>query len=192
MYKNRRIRFFIVCGAYFSVTFLDLWLTYLATPNLYLEGNPLVDSLGWGWTGLILINVITCIGYVFMARYAFIKYEPRQSEQTDMKRYLADINYKDPEKSVPFMYKLPKDWGPQLACMCWSVCIALPFSRLVIVFEWLLMVLRIRAPLFFSIVAIFPGGRIDFFLAVILAWALSFLWIKLDFKAHLDRLNGKN
>ena len=190
MYKNRRIRFIIACGAYLSVTALDLWLTYLATPNLYLEGNPLIDVLGWGWTGLILINVVTCVGYLFMARYAFIKYEPRKSAERDMKRYLSDINYGDPEKSVPLMYKLPKDWGPQLACMCWSVCLALPFSRLIIVLEWFLMLMRIPAPNFFSVVMLFPGGRIDFFVAVILAWMLSFVWIRLDYRAHLARLDA--
>jgi len=32
--------------------------TYLSTPDLYLEVNPLVTEPGMGWTGLILAGMI--------------------------------------------------------------------------------------------------------------------------------------
>ena len=185
---SRKTEFVLVSASYLIVTVLDLVLTYLATPNLHLEGNKLVQELDWGWIGLIAINIVTCAGYVGLSYYAFIGYKPIPSKERELKRYLADNNYGDPEKIVPLMWKLPKNWGPQIACMCWSVAVALPFSRLIIVTEWLLMILRAHAPVFFSIVAMFPGGRIDLFVAIALAWALSAVWIKNDFTAHLERL----
>ena len=192
--RRNRTDFILLCAAYLAVTVLDLWFTYIATPNLLLEGNPLFDKFNFGWSGLIIINVITYIGFVVMARYAFLVYKRPQTNETDMKRYMALLNYGDPEKYVPMMWKLPKNWGPQTACLCWSVVCALPFCRLIIVAEWLLMILGVRnaATLtFFSVVAMFPGGRIDIFLAVIAAWVLSFVWIQREYKANLKDITER-
>lgn len=192
--NSKKKMFFITCGAYLLTIILDLLFTYIATPNLLLEGNPLYDSFGFGWTGLIAINVITFIGYVLMSYYAFIKYKPPVSDETDMKRYLAHINYGDPDKYVPMMWKLPKNWGPQTACLCWSVVCILPFCRMIIVLEWFLMILKIQnmgTIIFFTIVSVFPMGRIDIFLAVIGAWILSFIWIKKEYKANLKEIEKR-
>ncbi len=192
--RNGTFNFILSCSAYLLTTILDLVFTYIATPNLLLEGNPLSNQPNFGWTGLIAINVITFAGYVLMARYAFLKYESPITNETDMKRYLALINYGDADKYVPMMWKLPKNWGPQTACMCWSVVCVLPFCRMIIVFEWFLLIMRIRNPLtelFFTVVACFPMGRIDIFLAVIGAWILSFVWIKKEFKKNLREIEKR-
>lgn len=129
-----------------------------------------------------------------MAWYAFIKYKPPITNETDMKRYLAYINYGDADSYVPMMWKLPKNWAPQTACLCWSVVCVLPFCRMIIVLEWFLMIMRIRNELteiFFTIVAYFPMGRIDIFLAVIGAWILSFVWIKKEFKNNLSEIKQR-
>ena len=188
MKKNNFKIFFLSVSAYFAVCVLDLALTYIATPNLYLEGNPLVAYLDIGWTGLILINVITFVFYVALSFYAFVAYKVPKSNETELRRYLADINYGDPNKTVPFMWKLPKHWGPQIACLSWSVALALPISRLIIVVEWLLLIFHVKAHWFFNIVILFPGGRIDFFIAVLLAWILSFVWIKIEFEKNLKTI----
>ena len=85
------------------------------------------------------------------------------------------------------MWKWPKYWAPQIACLCYSVATALPFARVIVVIEWLLMLNHVRAPLFFTVVAMFPLGRIDFFVAVILAWVLSGVWIRKEFLKNAER-----
>ena len=192
--KTKKKLFYISCSAYLLTIILDLLFTYIATPNLLLEGNPLYDMLNFGWSGLILINLITFIGYILMSYYAFVKYKPPVTNETDLKRYLAHINYGDPEKYVPMMWKLPKNWAPQTACLCWSVVCVLPICRMIIVLEWFLMILKIRNEatiIFFTIVSYFPMGRIDIFLAVILAWILSFIWINKEFKANLREIENR-
>ncbi len=192
--KKSKIKFLLACCAYLLTIILDLLFTYIATPNLLLEGNPLYNSFNMGWAGLIVINAITFVGYILMAWYAFIKYKPPKTNETDLKRYMALINYGDADKYVPMMWKLPKNWGPQTACLCWSVVCVLPFCRMIIVFEWFLMILGIRniyTEIFFSIVAVFPLGRIDIFLAIIGAWILSFVWIKKEFKANLREIEAR-
>ena len=193
--KAKKIYFFLSCFAYLFVIILDLLFTYIATPNLLLEGNPLMDALSLGWGGLILINVITFIGYIFMSWYAFIKYKSPRTDETDLKRYLAKINYGDADKYVPMMWKLPKNWGPQTACLRWAVVCVLPACRMIIVLEWFLMISGIKniyTSTFFLIVSFFPLGRIDVFLAVIGAWILSFVWIKKEFKANLKEIENRS
>lgn len=42
---------------------MDFLSTWVATPNLVLEGNPLAKKLGWRWG--IPVNVLLCIGFAF-------------------------------------------------------------------------------------------------------------------------------
>ncbi len=186
--KKKRTAFIILTTSYFLITAADLILTYLATPDLSLEGNPLVTGYRFGWAGLVAVNAVTFLLYFVMARYAYIKYRPPLSDETEnMKRYLADITYGDPEKTSFGMWRLPKYWAPQIACLCYSVSTALPFARAIVVVEWFLMLNHIRAPFFFTIVAMFPLGRIDFFFALILAWVLSGVWIRNEFRKNAER-----
>ena len=192
--KSNKLKFWLCCIAYLVTIILDLLFTYIATPNLLLEGNPLFNMMDFGWSGLIILNVVTFVGYILMAWYAFIKYKRPITDETDMKRYLAKINYGDADSYVPMMWKLPKNWAPQTACLCWSIVCVLPFCRMIIVLEWFLMIIGFRnivTETFFTIVTIFPMGRIDIVLAVIGAWILSFVWIKKEFKANLEEIESR-
>jgi hypothetical protein len=42
---------------------MDFLSTWVATPNLVLEGNPLAKKLGWGWG--IPLNIAICFGLAF-------------------------------------------------------------------------------------------------------------------------------
>ena len=42
---------------------MDFLSTWVATPNMVLEGNPLAKRLGWRWG--IPLNVVLCIGFAF-------------------------------------------------------------------------------------------------------------------------------
>ena len=42
---------------------MDFLSTWIATPNLALEGNPIAKKLGWKWG--ILLNVALCFGLAF-------------------------------------------------------------------------------------------------------------------------------
>lgn len=186
--KKKKTAFIALTISYFLITAADLILTFLATPDLSLEGNPLVTNYRFGWVGLVAINAVTFLLYFVMARYAYIKYRPPESNETeDVKRYLADITYGDPEKTSFGMWRWPKYWAPQIACLCYSVSTALPFARIVVVIEWFLLLNHIRAPFFFTVVAMFPMGRIDFFIALLLAWVLSGVWIKNEFQKNAER-----
>lgn len=188
--KQGRKYFILVSAANLLVAFLDLFLTYIGTPNLSMEGNPLVAELSLGWPTLIAINIVISAGLIWMAYYAHIKYKPIDSPETDIKRYINDITYGNPDINSFAGIRWPKFWGPQIACMCWAVTIAVPIARMLIVLEWVFIDFRIYFPPYFRLVMLFPGGRIDFFTAVILAWILSFVWIKLAYNKNMDRLHS--
>jgi hypothetical protein len=42
---------------------MDFLSTWIATPNMVLEGNPLAKKLGWKWG--ILVNLTLCFGFSF-------------------------------------------------------------------------------------------------------------------------------
>lgn len=42
---------------------MDFLSTWIATPNMVLEGNPLAKRLGWKWG--IPVNLVLCIGFAF-------------------------------------------------------------------------------------------------------------------------------
>ena len=188
--KNGIKNFILVSSANVLVAFLDLFLTYIGTPTLTMEGNPLITELSLGWPALIGINVVVSSGLVWMAYYAHIKYKAPESKERIIKRYVNDITYGDPDINSFAGARWPKFWGPQIACLCWAVTIAVPIARMLIVIEWIMIDFRIYFPPYFRFVALFPMGRIDFFTAVILAWIFSFVWIQLEYNKNLDRLNA--
>jgi hypothetical protein len=54
-----------------------------------------------------------------------------------------------------------------------------------------LLILDIPAPLFFDIVTAMPMGRIDLVVAVLGAWALSFVWIAREFRLNLKQIEKR-
>jgi hypothetical protein len=42
---------------------MDFLSTWIATPNMVLEGNPLAKKLGWKWG--IPVNLVLCFGFAF-------------------------------------------------------------------------------------------------------------------------------
>src|SRR5438093_11119564 len=49
---------------------MDFLSTWVATPNLLLEGNPIAKKLGWKWG--IVINVAMCFALAFYAVTAIV------------------------------------------------------------------------------------------------------------------------
>lgn len=49
---------------------MDFLSTWIATPNLVLEGNPIAKKLGWKWGGII--NGVLCAGFAVLPLAAII------------------------------------------------------------------------------------------------------------------------
>lgn len=177
--KKNKIKFYVLSILYLVITLADLYLTYIATPDLKQEGNPLVQNLNIGWTGLIIVNLITYIIYFILALYAYIIFKPVDSSEIDDKLYYFDImKNKGKKASIKF----------QAAALCYSVSTALPLARFIIVFEWILILTKVKAPLFFSVVSLFPAGRIDYAAAILIAIKLSFYFYIKESRENRKRI----
>src|SRR5438445_3798366 len=49
---------------------MDILSTWVATPNMLLEGNPIARKLGWRWG--IPINLLFCVGFAFWPMPAIV------------------------------------------------------------------------------------------------------------------------
>jgi len=49
---------------------MDFLSTWIATPNMVLEGNPIAKKLGWRWG--ILVNLALCFGFAFWQMPAIV------------------------------------------------------------------------------------------------------------------------
>ncbi|MBQ5885802.1 MAG: hypothetical protein IIW79_05270 [Clostridia bacterium] len=57
----RKIKFWILIVVLVLLAFADGLLTFINTPDLSMEGNPLVASLGLGWEALAIANILVFI-----------------------------------------------------------------------------------------------------------------------------------
>jgi hypothetical protein len=91
--------------------------TYLASPDLTYELNPIESVLGAGWIGLFVANVI-CIGAIVYLNYfqLFVYNEPSLGDTkiSTRREYLSVIYFNRPDKFIWFFYRLPKRWKPML------------------------------------------------------------------------------
>ncbi len=72
MWSRARLRFLATTFMIVVARALDAWTTWLATPTLALEANPLERLLHLGWWGMLLMNTIVVALVAFAAwRAAF-------------------------------------------------------------------------------------------------------------------------
>lgn len=65
-----RQSYMVLLGVLFLARGADFLSTWIATPNLLLESNPIAKGLRWRW-GLV-VNVVLCFGFAFWPLPAII------------------------------------------------------------------------------------------------------------------------
>ena len=67
---------------YVLFTITDLYTTYLCTPNLKIETNPVIRYFNWGWTGLLLwaffMLVVTILSAISANKYILKYFENKK------------------------------------------------------------------------------------------------------------------
>ena len=113
-------------------------LTYIATPDLSLEGNPLVAYWGLGWPALFVANLLFIALFVAAAHYAFVKYKGPVISAKTYVEYMCILAFNQPGKFIWLLYKLPKNWKPFGAMMGYAGCFSFIIGRSIVVLEWVL------------------------------------------------------
>jgi len=107
---------FYLCAAITLLLILaDGALTYIGTPDLSMEGNPLVSVLGLGWKALFIANSIGFALYVSGVYYAFVRYKSPVIQCNGLKQYSSMLFFNRPDKFIWNFYRMPKNWAPTFA-----------------------------------------------------------------------------
>ncbi|MCL2757019.1 MAG: hypothetical protein FWD43_02930, partial [Coriobacteriia bacterium] len=163
--------------------------TYIGTPDLSMEANPLVAYFGFGWGALFIANVIGISFQIVFAYYAFIGYKSPLLPYKGFKEFFSMLYYKRPDKFKWSFYKFPKNWKPVLAMSGYALAIAPLIARAVVVFQWVLVLTD--APMlvaYNSFRSLFPFTRFDVFLACIVVIALLIVWQYREYRINKKRI----
>lgn len=190
-------QFWIFTALTIIASVLDNFFTYLGSPDLSREANPIVYTFGYGWSVLITVNVIIISIIVLFYYYSFVRFKPDVIKCNDFKEYKSMLYFNCPDKFKWTLYKLPKNkrvYFYLLACVGYIFAIIIPVMRFRFVLEWMMFLYnkqlwdsycRTIQNIAFNTVF----GRIDVILiAVILAIILYYHWFNKQYKINQQAL----
>jgi|GEM_PF-1379710 len=95
-FKDWKIQVFpsICIFLYVMFTGTDLYTTYLATPDLKMEGNPIILYFGWKWQGLLLwafSMLVMTISFAVLSNKYILKYFENKKQNITTNKLLFFI-----------------------------------------------------------------------------------------------------
>ena len=174
----KRKLFWIAILINLALTLADGILTYIGTPNLRFEYNPLVYSFGFGWMSLLISNIIGFAFYILCAYYTLIKYKRPHFKVNSFNDYVSMLLYdKSGKKSIAW-YQLPKNVKPYLSATAFAFMVALPIARLITVSEWCIHLTNRRLDAIYSAWRIhLPFNRLDLLVAFVTVIFSLIYWL---------------
>ena len=190
----KKAKFWILVSVYLFLTFADGALTYINTPDLSYEGNPLVAKFGLGWGALAIANIVFFALYFVVAYYSYFKYKTVFTEETKFTRYVSQITFDRPDMFWKGCILPPKHWTPCIAAFGFCIFPSAIIARLIIVLEWLSTTFNVDSEFvynYFHFRDTYCFGRFDVFVAVIIAVIGAFYWFYREFKKQLKTSSQK-
>ena len=143
--RKNKIMFYVLITLTFVISVADNLLTFIGSPDLSKEANPLVHTLGFSWAGLLVSNLVLFALDVFLAYYLFIKYEPKPVVCKNKKEYVSMMLFQRPDKYMWTWYRMPNNkdgYRFTLACFSFMMVFITPVLRLKAVIEWCVYLLN--------------------------------------------------
>lgn len=187
------IKFWTFTALTIIVSVFDNIFTYVGSPDLSREANPLVYTLGFNWVGLIISNVILLCIFIISYYYSFIKFKPDVIPCKGFKEYFSMLYFDRPDKFIWTLYKMPKNkrvYSYIIACCGYVMAILVPIIRLRAVTEWALFLSN--KDLFYSYCMLIEKisfttlfGRFDYFLMILVIIILLIIyWFFQEYKIN--------
>ncbi len=192
----KKVKFWVLIAIYLLLAFADGALTYINTPDLSNEGNPLVAKLGLGWGALAIANIVIFILFFAAAYYSFFKYQTKYTDETKFTAYCSQITFGRPDKFWTGL--IPKHITPYIAGTGFAFFPAGILARLILVLEWIVVTLytydyhRFRDLYYFyvrycSFERTYCGGRLDVVLAMVAFFVGVYYWLHGEFEKQLKK-----
>ena len=182
----KKIIFWILISIYILLMLADGVLTYINTPDLSMEGNPLVDKLGLGWGALAIANISTLALVFVAAYYSYFKYKTVFTKETKYTRYWSQITFDRPNMFWKGCILFPRHWKPYIAAFGFGMLPATIIARLILVLEWLAFTFDLSGRYQYDhFVNTYCFGRLDVVTAVIIAIAGVYYCFYMEYKKQL-------
>ncbi|MCL2671399.1 MAG: hypothetical protein FWF10_05125 [Clostridiales bacterium] len=134
--RNGKKIFVAVMATNLALALLDALFTYIGTPDLAFEANPLVMVYGLGWGALFIANVLVFLLLVPLMYFAFVRYKQAPIPHTSYREYASVLYFRRPDRFGHTFFRFPKNWKPIFAMSGFALGIAAAVSRLIVVSEW--------------------------------------------------------
>lgn len=131
MIKSKNIEFIVLTVSLLITRVIDARLTYLITPDLSREQNPLVTFFGMGWEGMLGIGAIVILAMIYFLHWTVYSkvdnFPASPMTLTEYQKFYFDTNKNPHYKNYhglkilayAFAYSLPR------ATIIWGVFIIL-------------------------------------------------------------------
>ena len=173
----KKKRFIITNIVYILLTLADLGITYRVSPDLSMEDNFAVKDLGFGWSMLWCIAVVSIVIMLAVSHYDCYKYNTVYIKNCKYTEYYSLICFDRPDRF--WSGTLPKHIKPEIASAGFAMPWTMSFYRLWCICEWIVIHLNKESMFPYSIF------RIDFLaeiFSVILALSLYYLWFYIEYR----------
>ena len=132
--NNSKKKFFAFIFIYFMLMVGDMLLTYIGTPDLKDEANPLVKVFGLGWGALIghmMFGFLLYSGFVY---YTFIRYKRPVLQCEGYKQYVSMLLYGCLDRKKA---KQHVEWKNYWAIFGNTLAIGYIIIRVLIIIDWI-------------------------------------------------------
>ncbi|MCM1183366.1 MAG: hypothetical protein NC337_08335 [Roseburia sp.] len=153
---------------------MDGLITFVNTPDLAMEGNPLVSRWGLGWGALFTANLIGFILIVLAAWY-FNRYEYERIPSKGVFDYYMKLFYGEDYRPRWFWYKPSKNYRAMAALLSYSLYWGLTAAAPYFVIDWMLHMYQAR-PWWW------PNKWGAILFAVLVAYGCAYCWVRAGYR----------
>lgn len=187
--QMKKYNWILVSALYLFLGLMDGLLTFINTPDLQLEANPLVKYLNLGWGALFLANAAAFGLFVVLARAAFdYKYKPIQA--SGFFDFYMKLLFGEGYRPSWFWYRLPENWKPVWGWFGFAYIYISIVARAVLVTDWLLYTFQIDVNWWNRMGRGVPFGRLDLWAGLFAGICSMAWWMNKRYRASI-RVSGK-
>ena len=177
---------------------VDYILTYIGTPDLSLEANPLVSVFGLGWRALLINATIFVFLHAVAAYLAFVRFRRSIITCNGFKEYISILYFNRSDKFRQTFYRFPNNkvgWRYTVAFLGTFVTIIYPLFTLLAIVGWIGTIsgyYQFYVLYEFLLRPIFWGTTFELFILfitfVVIATFAMYLWYYKEYKINKKEL----
>jgi hypothetical protein len=191
---NKKLLFGLLIIVNLIASIGDLFITYIGTPDLLREANPLVYTFGLGWNSLIITRAFLVV-IMILLYYAFFRFKRVVIQCEGFKQYVSLLFYNRPDKFIWILYKFPKNkvgWSYYAASFGYLLALIIPIGNLFAIILWIGVINDISIIQSYNKFGIMtPIGRSDIIIGgIIILLFMWYYWLSKEYKINKKALEN--